>query len=225
MSMNDTELQVLKSIIFETAKCFLEQEECENNLPVQVVLGISNKHLHLSEEHVEILFGKGHKLTPLKAVKQPGQFAAKETVKIIGPKGVLPKVRVLGPERPQTQIEVSATDARSLGINPPVRESGKVENSPGVTIEGPEGSVELKEGVIIALRHIHMTPDIAEALGLKDGEYVNVDSGGLRPIIFKDVLVRVSPNYSYEMHLDTDEANAAGLKNDDMLTVLVNQEC
>ena len=173
---------------------------------------------------VEILFGEGHQLTNLKDVKQPGQFACEECVRIIGPKGEFPKVRVLGPARNETQIELSMTDARTLGVNVPIRESGKLEGTPGLILEGPCGRVELDHGAIAALRHIHMTPDIAEQLGLKDGDCVGVESSGLRPTLFRDVLVRVSPKYAYEMHIDTDEANAAGLKNNDILKIVKKQE-
>ncbi|MEF9918486.1 MAG: phosphate propanoyltransferase [Eubacterium sp.] len=218
--MNDLEKKVIEEIVINTVKKLL----AEKNAPNRVPLGISNKHLHLTAEHVEILFGEGHKLTPLKDVKQPGQFACEECVRIIGPKGEFPKVRVLGPERAETQIELALTDARTLGISAPIRESGKLGKTPGLVLEGPCGSVELDHGVIIALRHIHMTPDIADQLGLKDGDCVGVESSGMRPTLFRDVLVRVSPKFAYEMHLDTDEANAAGLKNNDILKIVKKQE-
>ncbi len=207
--MNDIERKVIEEIVINTVK---------------KLMGVSNKHLHLTQEHVEILFGKGHQLTNLKDVKQPGQFACEECVKIIGPKGEFPKVRVLGPARSETQIELSMTDARTLGVNVPIRESGKLEGTPGLILEGPCGRVELDHGAIAALRHIHMNPDIAEQLGLKDGDCVGVESSGLRPTLFRDVLVRVSPKYAYEMHIDTDEANAAGLKNNDILKIVKKQE-
>lgn len=215
--MSNYDQQTLEKIITEVVK----KVAAEEAKPDRVELGVSNKHMHLSAEHVEILFGKGHKLTPIKDLKQPGQFACQETVKLVGPKGEISKIRILGPERPDTQIELSMTDARGIGIKPPVRESGDVKGSAGVTIVGPAGVVELKEGVIIALRHMHMTPEVAAKLGLKDKDRVDVEADGSRPVIFKDVLVRVSPNYSYEMHLDTDEANAAGVTNNDLLKVLV----
>ena len=218
--MNDIERQVIEEIVINTVKKLMAEKDAPNRVP----LGVSNKHLHLTQEHVEILFGEGHQLTNLKDVKQPGQFACEECVRIIGPKGEFPKVRVLGPARNETQIELSMTDARTLGVNVPIRESGKLEGTPGLILEGPCGRVELDHGAIAALRHIHMTPDIAEQLGLKDGDCVGVESSGLRPTLFRDVLVRVSPKYAYEMHIDTDEANAAGLKNNDILKIVKKQE-
>ena len=218
--MNDIERKVIEEIVINTVKKFMAEKDAPNRVP----LGVSNKHLHLTQEHVEILFGEGHQLTNLKDVKQPGQFACEECVRIIGPKGEFPKVRVLGPARNETQIELSMTDARTLGVNVPIRESGKLEGTPGLILEGPCGRVELDHGAIAAMRHIHMTPDIAEQLGLKDGDCVGVESSGLRPTLFRDVLVRVSPKYAYEMHIDTDEANAAGLKNNDILKIVKKQE-
>jgi len=215
--MTDKEKKVIEQIVLNTVMKLLEERDAPN----RVILGVSNKHLHLTQEHVEILFGKGHQLTNLKDVAQPGQFAAEECVKIVGPKGEFPKVRVLGPVRSKTQIEISLTDARTLGLKAPVRESGDIEGSPGCTLVGPCGSVELDCGVIVALRHVHMTPDIAEQLSLKAGDCVDVEASGTRPILFRDVLVRVSNKMAYEMHLDTDEANAAGLKTGDMLKILV----
>ena len=218
--MNEMERQIIEQIVINTVKRLMAEKDAPNRVP----LGISNKHLHLTQEDVETLFGKGHQLTNLKDVKQPGQFACEETVKIVGPKGEFPKVRVLGPARPKTQIEMSLTDARSLGIKAPIRESGKLDGTPGVKLVGPCGEVALENGVMIALRHIHMTPEIADALGLKDKDCVGVETSGLRPLLFRDVLVRVSPDFAYEMHLDTDEANAAGLSNGDLLKVLKKQE-
>ncbi len=219
--MNELEKQVIEQIVINTVKKLLAEKDAPNRVP----LGVSNKHLHLTQEHVEILFGKGHQLTNMKAVKQPGQFACEECVRVIGPKGEFPKVRVLGPARNETQVEISLTDARTLGLKDvPIRESGKLEGTPGVILEGPAGRVELDHGVIAALRHIHMTPEIAEQLNLKDGDCVGVETSGLRPTLFRDVLVRVSPKYAYEMHIDTDEANAAGLKNNDILKIVKKQE-
>ena len=189
----------------------------------KVKIGLSNKHVHLQQDHIDILFGKGHELTNMKDLKQPGQFAAKETVKVIGPKGSFDKVRILGPARPESQIEVSLTDARSLGIKAPVCESGRLEGTPGITLEGPCGTVTLTKGVMVALRHIHMPPDIADQLGIKDKDWVCVETCGIRKTIFCNVLARVSDQFDYEMHLDTDEANAAGLNNDDYLKIIPNR--
>ena len=170
----------------------------------------SARHIHLSEEAVEILFGKGYKLTPKKELSQPGQFACEERVTVVGPKKELAGVSILGPCRPATQVEISLTDARSIGVKAPIRESGDLEGSGGCKLVGPKGEVELKDGVIIAKRHIHMTPADAEKYNLVDKQIVNVkvESDG-RALIFGDVIVRVSPSYALAMHIDTDESNAA----------------
>jgi putative phosphotransacetylase len=216
--MNAEEKQVIEQIVINTVKKLIEAE----NSPNRVVLGISNKHIHLCQTDIETLFGEGHQLTNLKDLKQPGQYAAAETVKVIGPKGSFGKVRILGPARPESQVEISLTDARTLGINAPVMESGHLEGTPGITLEGPKGSVTLERGVMIALRHIHMPPDVAEALNIKDKDFISVETCGVRKTIFCNVLARVSDKFDYEMHLDTDEANAAGLKNDDYLKIIPN---
>ena len=185
-----------------------------------VPVGISNRHVHLSQTDLETLFGKGHQLTPTKNLSQPGQFACEETVNLIGPKGTLSKVRILGPVRNATQIEISKTDSFPLGVTPPVRDSGSISGSAGITIEGPKGRLEIKEGVIIAQRHLHLHSDEAKELGLKDKEWVSVKFEGDRGVIFNKVLVRVSPNFAKDLHLDTDEANAVGLKNGEMGTII-----
>ncbi|MDR1134975.1 MAG: phosphate propanoyltransferase [Clostridiales Family XIII bacterium] len=186
----------------------------------KVEIGLSNKHLHLTEEHIEVLFGKGHKLTPTKALKQPGQFACEEKVDIVGPKGTLKGLRVLGPARPETQVELALTDARGIGIKAPVRESGKLEGTPGCTIIGPEGSIELDHGVMIALRHIHLSPSEAIEAGVKDRDFVCVKVNGERAVVFEQVLIRSGDAHSREFHLDTDEGNAAGCNNDELSEIL-----
>ncbi|HOJ78908.1 MAG TPA: phosphate propanoyltransferase [Bacillota bacterium] len=188
----------------------------------KVPVGISNRHLHLSQADLEQLFGPGYQLKMMKPLSQPGQFAAEECVNLIGPKGRINKVRVLGPVRPQTQVEVSRTDSFVLGIDPPVRDSGAIENSAALTLEGPAGNVELKQGVIIAQRHLHLHTDEAAELGLKDKEIISVKFDGVRSVIFNNVLVRVHPNFAMDLHLDTDEANAAGLKNGDLGEIIKN---
>ncbi|MBO8139492.1 MAG: phosphate propanoyltransferase [Thermosipho sp. (in: Bacteria)] len=186
-----------------------------------IVAGVSNRHVHLSREDVEILFGKDYKLTPIKDLGQPGQFACQETVIIAGPKGAIEKVRVLGPERKETQIEISLTDAFKLGVMPPVRDSGDLDGTPGIVIIGPKGSVIKDKGVIIAKRHIHMHTKDAEKYGVKDKDIVKVlvEKQG-RKLIFDDVLIRVSKKYALEFHVDTDEANAALLKTGDIVYIL-----
>lgn len=181
-----------------------------------VPVGISNHHLHLSQADLETLFGKGYELTQKKPLSQPGQYAAEETVTLIGPKSSINKVRILGPVRPQTQVEISRADSFILGITPPVRDSGSISGSPGIIIEGPKGRVELKEGVIIAQRHLHLHTDEAKELNLKDKDYISVEFEGVRSVIFNNVLVRVGPNFAKDLHLDIDEANAACLSNGDL---------
>ncbi|MCG8653373.1 MAG: phosphate propanoyltransferase, partial [Pirellulales bacterium] len=163
---------------------------------------------------VEALFGPGHQLTPLKPLSQPGQFAAEEQVTLIGPKRTIERVRVLGPTRSKNQVEISRTDEFYLGIDAPVRASGDIDQTPGITMQGSEGRrVTLLKGVICAWRHIHMNPQDAKEFGLSDGDIVDVDVGqkGVRSLTFGDVLVRVKPSYKLEMHIDTDEGNAAEL--------------
>jgi putative phosphotransacetylase len=187
---------------------------------LRVPVGISNRHVHLSQEDLETLFGKGYQLTPIKDLSQPGQFASDEVVSVIGTKGRINKVRILGPVRKQTQVEISRTDSFSLGIDPPVRDSGDLSGSPGVIIEGPKGQIELNEGAVCAQRHLHLHTDEAEKIGLKDKEFICVRTSGNRSLVFEKVLVRVGDNYAMDLHLDTDEANAAGLKNGDIVTVV-----
>ena len=179
----------------------------------KVGVGVSNKHLHLSEADLETLFGQGAKLTVYRELVQPGQYATVEKVDVTGPKATFYGVRIIGPTRPQTQVEISMTDARALGIEAPVRESGKLAGTPGVKLIGPAGEVELTEGVMIALRHIHLSPSEAEEAGLKDKDLVDVQTFGSRPLIFQDVLIRSGEPHKNEFHADTDEANAAGIKN------------
>ncbi len=176
----------------------------------KVQVGLSNKHLHLSKEHVEALFGAGHKLTHKKDLVQPGQFACEEVVDIVGPKGTIKNVRVLGPERPQTQVEVAMTDARGLGIKAPIRESGDLAGTPGCKIVGPAGEIEINEGVIVALRHIHLSLEEAKEAGVKDKDWVSIKLEGERGLVFDNVLIRASDRFKAECHLDTDEGNAAG---------------
>lgn len=186
-----------------------------------IPVGVSNRHLHLSREHMDILFGKGSELTVKKMVGQPGQFAAEETVKVIGPKGTFDKVRVLGPIRPETQVEISKTDSFALGVKAPVKESGMLEGTPGVILEGPCGRVELQRGVIVACRHIHLTEPVANLINVHDKQKVCVDVTGERGCVIKEVLVRVSDKSASEMHIDTDEANAFGLKNGDKIRISI----
>lgn len=186
----------------------------------QIPVGISNRHVHLSPEHVELLFGPGYSLTRAKDLSQPGQFTCQETVTIVGPKGVLEKVRVLGPSRGRSQVEISISDCFKLGVKAPIRDSGDLEGSASITIVGPAGSVTVPEGCIISNRHIHMHTSDAARLGLRNGDRVSVRAKGPRSVTYSEVLVRVSDNYRLEIHLDMDEANAVGLKNGDLVELL-----
>lgn len=177
-----------------------------------VLIETSARHVHVSREALDVLYGEGYELTPKKDLSQPGQYACEERVQVIGPKGSFPAVSILGPIRPSTQVELSATDARSIGITAPIRESGDITGSGACKLVGPNGTFELTNGVIIAKRHIHATPADAEKYGLRDKQVVKikVDYAG-RSLIFGDVVVRVNENFSLAAHIDTDESNAAGL--------------
>ncbi|MBB6672831.1 phosphate propanoyltransferase [Cohnella nanjingensis] len=177
----------------------------------KVPVGVSARHIHLTEAHVAALFGEGAALTEMKPLSQPGQFAANETVAVYGPKGAFAKVRILGPTRPATQLEVSRTDAFALGLNPPVRESGKIKGTPGIRIVGPAGEVTVEQGVIVAARHLHMHTSDAERFGVADKQLLRVRVGGERGLVFGNVVARVSDQFALDMHIDTDEGNAAGV--------------
>ena len=175
----------------------------------KVLVETSARHVHLSQEAIDTLFGKGYTLTNKKDLSQPGQFACEEKVEVIGPKGSL-KMSILGPARPASQVEISLSDARTLGVKAPVRESGDITNTPGCTIKVGDNIVEISEGVIVAKRHIHMTTADAAELGVSDKEIVKVKLDTARPLIYDDVVVRVSDKFALAMHIDTDECNAAG---------------
>lgn len=189
-------------------------KECSAAGNDTVPVGISNRHIHLSAADLETLFGKGYELTPIKDLSQPGQFACKEQLTIVGPSlRPIEGVRVLGPVRSASQVEISRTDSFTLKVKPPVRESGDIKGSAPITIIGPKGVVCLKEGCIIANRHIHMSEEEGRSFGLKDGDYVDVEVKGERRTTFYDVQVRVNKAFRLEMHIDTDDANAAGIGN------------
>ena len=178
---------------------------------MNVIVEISARHLHLSQEHLDILFGAGHQLTPKKDLSQPGQFACEEKVEVVGPKSSL-KMSVLGPVRPATQVELSLTDARSIGVKAPIRESGVVAGSGACKLVGPCGEVDLAEGVMVAKRHLHIIPEDAEKVGIVDKQIIKLSvKSEERSIIFDDVIARVSAKAATAVHLDTDEANAAGI--------------
>ena len=184
-----------------------------------IELEASGRHVHITEEQALQLFG--HRLTPKRPLSQPGQFLANERLTVAGPKGRFENVAVLGPERKEAQVEISLTDARILGLNPPVRLSGSVENSPGAALVGDRGQVVIFQGAIVAQRHIHMTPQKAAHFGVKDKQVVRLQTFTQRPVIFEDVVVRVSENFANYAHLDYDEANACGFQTGDLGRILV----
>ncbi len=186
----------------------------------RLTIGVSNRHVHLSAADLEALFGKGYSLSVHKELSQPGQFAAAETVKLVGPRGAIGNVRILGPVRKKTQVEISTTDSFVLGVKPVVRDSGQLDGSAGLKLVGPRGAIELSQGVIVAARHIHLEPEQAKKWQLHDGQRVRVRIDSERPLVLGDVLVRVSPEYRGELHLDTDEANAALAKNGTQAVIL-----
>lgn len=190
----------------------------ENIKPIPI--GVSNRHVHLSNADIEVLFGPGYEIRSQKKLSQPGQYAAIETVILAGPKGCIEQVRILGPARKQTQVEISRGDSYKLGIEAPTRESGNLKGSCGITIIGPKGTIMLTEGVITANRHIHLTPQDAAFYGVFNGQSVKVKAGEGRGLVFDNVVVRVSDNFVLEYHIDMDEANAAGIKNGDSAYLL-----
>ncbi len=214
---SDTIAEMVKRVIGEMSGDTRATAASDMTVPV----GISNRHIHLTQADVETLFGEGYKLTVLRDLSQPGQYACKETLTIVGPSlRPIEGVRVLGPVRKASQVEISCTDSYVLKVKPPVRESGKIAGSAPITIIGPKGVVALKEGCIIANRHIHMSLEDGRRFGLSDGDYVTVEAEGTRRTRFYDVQVRVSDAFSLEMHLDTDDANAVGLRNGSRVTVV-----
>lgn len=204
--MDNGELQQIACLIAEQ----IIKQLTDNNNAINV--GISNRHIHLSEADKTVLFGENYKLTKLKDLRQPGQFACKETLTIQGPKGEIENVRVLGPERKQTQIEISQSDCIKLGISAPLRESGDLADSSPIIVIGPKGSLKLEEGAIVALRHIHMSASEAEKFGVRNGQIVSVKVKTPKGGTLDNVLVRSGETHRLEMHIDTDEANAMGIQ-------------
>lgn len=215
-------MEITHAAVAEMVKKILGEMNGNTADALEIPVGISNRHIHLSREDMETLFGRGYELTPMKDLSQPGQFACKETLTLVGPSmRAIEGVRVLGPLRKQSQVEISATDSFQLKVKPPVRESGKIEGSAPVTIVGPRGVVSLSEGCIIANRHVHMSPDDAARFGVADGDYIDVDVlSGTRKSRWFDVQIRVHKDFRLEMHVDTDDANSAGLKNGSVVTVV-----
>ena len=194
----------------------------EEDQELGISVGISNRHIHLCQEDVEALFGSGYQLTIKKWLKQPGQYATAETVTIVGPKGSLANVRVLGPTREKSQLEISKTDSFALGVKAPINESGDLTHAGAVCVLGPKGMVTLKQNVIVAKRHIHMSPMDAAKFNVVNKQLVAIKTSGEREMIFMDTVIRVDDNFRLECHLDTDEANAASLKNGSKVTIIDN---
>jgi propanediol utilization protein len=201
--MNNSDLDALASAVL--GRIFVELEA-------------SGRHVHVTKEQAQTLFGHG--LTPKRPLSQPGQFLCQERLTVVGPKGRFENVAVLGPERKAAQVEVSMTDGRALGIDPPVRQSGDVSGTPGATLIGPKGSVTISQGVMAAKRHIHMTPEDARHMGVTDNQVVKLQVFTGRPLVFEDVVVRVSPDFATYVHLDYDEANACGFRPGDLGRIL-----
>jgi len=213
--MEKNELEALTKLVLS---CVQEQQDKESGFMVPV--GVSNRHIHLTQEHVEALFGEGYQLTKKKEL-MGGQYACEECCTIVGLKlRAIENVRILGPVRKKTQVEVSVTDARKLGVNVPVRESGDTKGSAPIAIVGPKGAVYCEEGCIVAARHIHMSPADAESCGVKDGDYVSVKFDNERGTTFNNVKIRVDESFTLEMHIDTDDANASGIKQDDKVMIV-----
>ena len=179
----------------------------------ELPIGLSNRHCHLTQEHIEILFGEGHQLTHLKDLSQPGQYAAQEVIDVKGPKGTISEIRILGPARPESQIEILVSDSYKLGVPVEIRMSGDLDGTPGAELIGPKGSVVIEQGVIVASRHLHISDVEAIEFGLKDKDVISVEVPGVRSLIFNNVIVRVSKDYALDLHVDIEEGNAAGLKN------------
>jgi propanediol utilization protein len=200
--------EAILKLLLEAAQSGVAPAQEPDGIPV----GVSNRHLHLSQADQDAIFGEGYQMTPIKDLSQPGQFACKETVTIVGPKGAIEKVRVLGPVRNKTQVEILTGDGFKLGVSAPARQSGDLTGTPGVTIVGPKGSVQIQEGLIVAQRHIHMTLQDAERYGVHDGEIVDIVVEGPRGGTYANVIVRANNSSALECHVDTEEANAMDIK-------------
>jgi len=220
MNTDERAINLITSLVLEELKNAGATISNSYDVPV----GVSNRHIHLSKSDMDTLFGYGYKLNKIKDLNQPGEYACKEVVDIYFNDRSIKKVRILGPIRKQTQVEISSSDARKLRANPPVRGSGKLDGSSPITIVGPKGKVDLKQGLIIANRHIHLTPRDAERVGLKDNQVVSVKVCGEKGGVFDNVCCRVSPNYFFEMHIDTDDASAFGISNNDRVEIIKNKD-
>ena len=219
VNMNEQLIQSIAQLVMEQLQeiGLAPSGEPSTHIPV----GVSARHIHLTQAHMETLFGKGYVLTKHKDISQPGQYAANETVTLVGPRNAIQKVRVLGPCRSYTQIELAPSDARTLGINPPIRESGDLAGSPGIRVIGPAGSLQLEQGCIIAERHIHMTPRDAAAYGVQHGQRVAVKVEGARGGMMEQVAIKVHDHYALDLHIDTDDSNAYGIQHGQRLELII----
>lgn len=215
--MASKEYEAVLKVLLEAVKAANYSAPAE---PDGIPVGVSNRHIHLSQADLDALFGPGYQLTPIKDLSQPGQFACKETVTICGPKGSIEKVRVLGPVRTKTQIEILAGDGFKLGLKAPAKLSGDLTGTPGITIVGPKGSVQTAEGLIVAQRHIHMTPQDAAAYGVSDGQIVKIEIQGARGGVYGNVAVRATDTSSLECHIDTEEANAMDIDSSTRISII-----
>ncbi|MEA4902996.1 phosphate propanoyltransferase [Desulfitobacterium sp.] len=212
MGKYDALVELLLAVVKEGG----DLKEDDNSIPV----GISNRHIHLSQTALNTLFGEGYQLTATKDLSQPRQYACKETLTIAGPKGAIEKVRILGPVRNESQVEILQSDCFKLGIVAPVKLSGDLDGTPGITLIGPKGSVILSKGLMVAQRHIHMTPEDAKCYGVKDGEKVTIQTCGLRGGTYANVMIRANNDSALECHIDTEEANAMNLSSTSKITIL-----
>jgi len=207
-----------KMIAREVVRCLVGPTAAMRSVLSQPIpIGVSVRHVHLARSDCDALFGPGYELAKRRDVTQPGQYVTRETIDVIGPKGELTGVAIINPLRKQTQVELARTDAMRIGVNPPLRESGKLEGTPGVKLRGPHGSIDIASGVIVAHRHVHMSPADARKFGVADQDIIAVRAEGDREMSMGDVIVRVSEQFVLDLHLDTDEANAAGLNNDSVV--------
>lgn len=213
--------KTISSVVDEVVRSIAGNPLTNTNPSKTVLVGISNRHGHLTAEHTQILFGPGHKLTPLRPLLQPDQFATNETITVATAKGTIQNLRLIGPERAYSQIELAKTDCYALGVDPPIRQSGQLDDTPGCILMGPNGSVILSHGVIMAGRHIHVHTSEGLALGLTDRQLIKARIGGPRGGIMENLLCRVGDIHKLEIHIDTDEGNAFGLTSGDTVELLI----